>query len=216
MRARPVRLAGERCNAGIKELQLVEAEDWVGADWVQGGNYGPLPTTMDPHERQAVAVGNSGAGAAAGEGLFARRSFLPGELVSYFGGLHTTTEEMFWSNMTEAEETEAGSYYYNLGVNCPDWWGVSEELVLDIPPSHRSITQYRSTLGHKTNHAFRSQANCEFSVVRHPVQGAIPCLLAIKPISRGQELTVDYLYDMDSAEQWYRDLYHETIRRKPE
>ena len=40
--------------------------------------------------------------------------------------------------------------------------------------------------------------------------------LAIKPISRGQELTVDYLYDMDSAEQWYRDLYHKTRKRHTE
>ena len=87
-----VRIVATRCRGGLKELLLVEGsatEDsgesltiWrredTNATWL-----GSYPRVMDPHERRSVYVGQS-AIPGSGEGLFARRSFLPGELVAYY------------------------------------------------------------------------------------------------------------------------------------
>ena len=83
-----VRVVAARCRGGLKELLLADSlpqlkrtiwrrED-INATWL-----GSWPRVVDPHERRAVFVAPSGIGGAAGEGLFARRSFLPGELISY-------------------------------------------------------------------------------------------------------------------------------------
>ena len=39
--------------------------------------------------------------------------------------------------------------------------------VVDIPREMRSISQFRTTLGHKTNSAFFDERNAEFDTVRH-------------------------------------------------
>ena len=64
--------------------------------------------------------------AGGGQGLFARRQFLPGDLVSYFAGKKTVEEEFLFDNMTAAEEEDAASYYFGLAENCPEWWGLPE------------------------------------------------------------------------------------------
>ena len=65
-----------------------------------------------------------------GQGLFARRQFLPGELVSYFGGKKTLEEQFLFENMTLEEEEDAASYYFNLAENAPRWWAVPEGQVI--------------------------------------------------------------------------------------
>ena len=53
----------------------------------------------------------------------------------------------------------------------------------------------------------------KFEVVQHPVHGGIVFLSATQTILPGQELTVNYNYDLDSLggeEHWYRDLYYQT------
>ena len=126
-----------------------------------------------------VYVATSGR-AGGGQGLFARREFLPGELISYFAGKKTVEEEFLFDNMTAAEEEDAASYYFNLAENSPGWWGVPEgqvgqvlkwnkrsEQVVDVPSVMRSTSQFRTTLGHKTNSAFFDERNAEFDTVRH-------------------------------------------------
>ena len=61
------------------------------------------PHTVEPHERRSVYIGSSLI-SGGGEGIFARRSFSPGELVSYFNGVRVTEEMMFWDNMTKVGE----------------------------------------------------------------------------------------------------------------
>ena len=128
-----------------------------------------------------------------GQGLFARRQFLPGELVSYFGGKKTLEEQFLFENMTLEEEEDAASYYFNLADNVPRWWAVPEgqviwfqachtlwwyvhlvnsvspelflKQVIDIPPPMRSTSKYRTTLGHKTNSAFFEERNAVFDTV---------------------------------------------------
>jgi len=77
----------------------------------------------------------------------------------------------------------------------------------------RSITKFRTTLGHKTNCAFFEEQNTEFGTVRkkngsiqimekdiissedngaqvrHPVLGPIVILVASKPIAKEEEVT---------------------------
>lgn len=56
--------------------------------------------TVEPHESKSVYVSSSEI-TGAGEGLFAKRTFLPGELVSYFNGVRVLESQMYRDNMTE-------------------------------------------------------------------------------------------------------------------
>ncbi len=95
--ATEVRIVAHRCRGdGLKELlfdrpssgrrrhllagrgEIVWRPEETNATWV-----GSWPLVTDPHEWRAVYVAQSGI-PDSGEGLFARRSFLPGDLVSYY------------------------------------------------------------------------------------------------------------------------------------
>ena len=76
---------------------------------------------MDPHERKSVFVKTSLI-PGSNEGLFARRAFSPGEIVSYFSGQRTFESLMFHANMTEEEKDVASDYQFDLASICPAWW----------------------------------------------------------------------------------------------
>ena len=80
--------------------------------------------------------------AGGGQGLFARRQFLPGELVSYLSGVKTMEEEFLFDNMTLEEEEDAASYFFNLDEESPRWWGLPEGQVAEI--MHRGIFEKNS------------------------------------------------------------------------
>ena len=89
--ATEVRIVAARCRGGMKELLLADSRPAGGPSparlWRREDTnatfLGSWPLVMDPHERRAVYAAPSRI-AGAGEGLFARRSFLPGNLVSYY------------------------------------------------------------------------------------------------------------------------------------
>ena len=56
----------------------------------------------------------------------------------------------------------------------------TKELTMDIPERYRSFASYRTTLGHKANHAFSPAANTDFRIVRHPLLGPICCPHIVK------------------------------------
>ena len=116
-----------------------------------------------------------------GDGIFARRGFLPGTIVSYFNGIRGLESDVILDTMTEAERHEAGRYYIGLGDTAPFSWGLAAELTLDIPARFRSFASYRTTLGHKVNHAFSPASNADFRVVKHPLFGPICCIGTEKP-----------------------------------
>jgi len=200
LRPRVVHLVAERCRDGLKEVKTIRGS----ADYGKDG-------AMDPFERKQVHVGISGK-SGGGEGLFAKRQFLPGELVSYFSGVRTFEEDFLFDNMTVEEENEATSYYFGLEENSPGWWGLPEGQVLDIPIEMRSITKFRTTLGHKTNCAFFEEQNTEFDTVRHPVLGPIVILVASKPIAKEEEVLTSYNYDLKEAPDWYRKEYKRALK----
>ena len=76
------------------------------------------------------------------QGLFVRRQFLPGELVSYLSGVKTMAEEFLFDNMTLEEEEDAASYFFNLDEESPRWWGLPEGQVAEI--MHRGIFEKNS------------------------------------------------------------------------
>ena len=132
LEARAVDVVAERCRQGIKEIRMrLNTRDdtlWRLAD--SESLLRSFARTMEPHERKSVYSGKSrveGDRAVTGEGIFARRLFLPGDLVTYFSGVRTTEEEMFHDNMTDHEEYEASrsgcSTLIGRGQSrlCSDW-----------------------------------------------------------------------------------------------
>ena len=118
--ARAVDIVAERCQEGIKEIKLKNStrDDTVWRVADSQSLMRSFAKTMEPHERKSVYIGKSrvdvdGDSKVTGEGIFARRLFLPGDLVTYFAGVKTTEEEMFHDNMTEVEEYEASRL---------EWW----------------------------------------------------------------------------------------------
>ena len=142
LEARAVDVVAERCRQGIKEIRLrLNTRDdtlWRRAD--SESLLRSFARTMEPHERKSVYIGKSrveGDRAVTGEGIFARRLFLPGDLVTYFSGVKTTEEEMFHDNMTSLEEYEASRYYFGLYDFAPLMWQLEKDVVLDIPLEYR-------------------------------------------------------------------------------
>ena len=59
-------------------------------------------------------------------------------MVSYFSGQRTLSDLMFHDNMTSEVIAEVGSYYFNLGDNCAQWWGCKiDDFVIDVPIEFR-------------------------------------------------------------------------------
>ena len=79
--------------------------------------------------------------------------------------------------------------------------------MLDIPLEFRDVVRFRRTLGHKANHLFLTH-NTEYDTVLHPVLGGIVCLVARVPILPGDEVTADYLYELEDAQDWYVEQYY--------
>merc|ERR1712080_760194 len=136
-----------------------------------------------------------------GEGIFAKRDFFPGQLVSYLSGLKITEDGIFPPGLTRQEQEVAGSYYFGFGVAFP---GFPRDVCIDVPPRYRHVKDYRTTLGHKVNHNLVG-TNTEFGFVRHPSHGPVVALVATQHIAKGQELFISYNYDLENAPQWYKD-----------
>ena len=92
---------------------------------------GQNPTVMDPHERKSVFVKTSLI-PGSDEGLFARRAFSPGEIVSYFSGQRTFSSVMFHTNMTEEEELVTAGYNFDLEKKSPVWWEYPEVTLTQL------------------------------------------------------------------------------------
>ena len=79
--------------------------------------------------------------------------------------------------------------------------------VIHIPEIYWDISMLRSTLGHKSNHSFKS-SNAKFSISFHPRFGEIKSLVATFDIKRGEEIITNYGYLRGSlVPSWYSDLY---------
>ena len=115
--------------------------------------------------------------------------------------------------MTREEEHRAEACHLSLGKYAPPWWGYPKDLLIDVPEKYRSVTEYKTTLGHKANHSFKN--NAEYAAVDHPVLGGIACLVAATDIDVGEEVFAHYRYgDIRHVDlQWYIDEYNHVYRQ---
>ena len=60
------------------------------------------------------------------------------------------------------------------------------------------MAHFRTTLAHKANHKFGDK-NAFYDVVDHPVVGGIACIVAGEEIDIGDEIFVDYNYDLEQG-----------------
>jgi hypothetical protein len=94
---------------------------------------------MDPLDHRNVFVRQSAINNT-GEGMFARRTILPDEVVVMYAGLRVPDESgLYTANMTEFEREDA---HKNL-------MSMYDEYSINIPPSYTSTLVYRASLGHK-------------------------------------------------------------------
>ena len=205
--ATAVDIVAERCNAGVKELRIEAAQYDSEVVWEKDETslryIGKNRKVMDAYERKSVYVKKS-TNPVAFEGLFARRNFLPGDIVSYYGGQKVYNEEKVFDNMTLEEKYEVSACHLALGKRAPVWLGLPPDLLVDVSAEFRSVVEYRTTLGHKANHSFDN--NVEYWVVNHPVLGAIACLVAQTEIDVGQEIFAHYRYNKVNL-AWYNEEY---------
>ena len=204
-----VNIVGERCNNGLKEIKTRLSKEDRKIVWAKhetNASYiGLHPTVVDPHEKRALYVGQSGITTAT-EGLFAKKIFSPGNLISYYSGQKTYISNIIHKhNMTNDQIVSAASYNFAIGQSAPSSWGYPADLIIDVGSKYRNTTMYQTTLGHKANHKF-GDTNVIFDTVDHPIMGGIACLVATKEIDEHEEIFVDYNYDLDSpVPDWYAD-----------
>jgi histone-lysine N-methyltransferase SETD7 len=151
-----VRITGFRCRHGLMEIRtrpLGPGGVWR-RETYPGEYLRANAQRMDPFDRRAVYIATSHI-PGANEGVFAKRDFLPGQLVSYFVGQQTKEANFIFDNQTSSEYEEARAYYFNLGSHSPAVWGLAKDVVLDMPKDMRTLATFRTTLAHKTNHKVR-------------------------------------------------------------
>ena len=92
---------------------------------------------------------------------------------------------------------------------------------MDLPPEYHSYSAYNSTSAHKLNHSFKP--NCAWTNFQHPAYGLVPwyakifqtkdfksfyfSVSTIEMVKAGEELTVHYMMDMETAPDWYLDAW---------
>lgn len=156
------------------------------------------PLLRDLYEDKQVEVRRSSM-TGGGEGVFARDDDIPPDtLVAIFNGVRHPLCSNLIKGVVDDEEI-----YWRLSYNIhmPE----NEDYFLDIPPHMRSLTTYSASLGHKVNHSFLP--NCDFSTMFHPRWGRIRTVVSKTLIRQGEELFVDYGYDLVRCPDWYRDLW---------
>jgi hypothetical protein len=219
--ATAVDIVAERCYKGVKELKIELSDHNKHVVWEREQTnltyIGKNRKAMDPYERKSVYIGMSSKPNSK-EGLFARRKFLPGDIVSYYGGQKLFEKDKIFKNMTVEEKYEAAACHLALWRIAPNWLGHPHNLLVDVSKRYRSIVEYRTTLGHKANHSFDN--NVEYWFVDHPVLGGIACLVAETEIDVDEEVFAHYRYGNINL-PWYNEEFNHVYgarslsRKKP-
>ena len=160
------------------------------------------PLVRDPFESALVRVGPSSLGEAAGEGLFARVKLPPEVVVSYYNGIRLSQAEVDARNWAKNSNTivltEADDGDDSDDSKCGD--DSNDGVSIDVPAHFASEKVYCASLGHKVNHTFDAvRVNCVYAHCEHPRFGHIRCIRTTRAVDPGQELLVDYGYDVDNV-----------------
>jgi len=151
----------------------------------------------DPYEKSTVFITTSNTPGAE-EGLFAARDLKTNTIAAFYNGLRRQKPE----DSASTWQLQENAYKIFDPLN--------KKGVIDIIPEYQSLSAYRASLAHKTNHSFLP--NCEFSEVNHPRWGLVPCVMTRQDVKRGEELLVWYGYDLDYCPDWYKDAWENSCK----
>jgi len=140
------------------------------------------PHLCDPYEDLFVEVKPSQI-ADAGEGLYAKIDIDVGTVISFYNGVRVRS----------GHDWEKPTPYKML---------LDETSDIDLPEDMARLENYRATLGHKVCHSF--QPNSETDVFYHPRFGLIRCIATLDNVKAGEEILIDYGYNLSSAPTWYK------------
>lgn len=153
------------------------------------------PLRPDPYESIHVVVSTSKIGEEAGEGLFSRTFIRKDQLVCLFNGIRRIKK----GRVTRISANDEDWSDYRIVLDrCTD---------LDIPSECIPISNYIATLAHKANHTFGQAKNSRFDNLWHPRFGHIMSIVAVRNIMPGEEILVNYNYDVKMAPDWYQSLW---------
>jgi len=176
---------------------------------------GVNPLEQDPFEKESVQVRKSNIEGAQ-DGLFAVRSILSGEVLSFYSGyiINCDSSLRALDRRDLSDEEEHVRNMYNMALDLEE----GDNLCIDIPPElGNDVNRYNATLGHKVNHSF--QPNSEFVLFPcHPILGTIMSLAALQDIEAGQEITVNYGYNYTSDRdqpQWFINQWNQFYAENP-
>ena len=201
--AKPSKIIRERCRNGLKEIKVAIPKDdaplfrYSRPDRLRIGDQ---PKVMDPFTKRNVFIGDG----VMNDGVFAKRDISKGEVILYFSGL-------FWNETDQALFTR--DIYHNQSLD--ECWNIQRNLIsfqgpikIHIPEPYWNISNYRSTLGHKVNHSFKTPPMANFGYAFHPRFGNIRCVYAEANITKNEEIFVHYGYPRRAnVPDWYADLY---------
>jgi len=195
-------------------------EDLPSVTWTQdptGPSFSYSPSTKDtfgpsdrllrdPFETRQVLVRRS-LMECGGEGMFARVSLPPGATAAVFNGFKVPLGESSLAELVkEAEEAVYDRLAYT--IHMPQ----EEDFFLDIPPSQADLRVYCGSLGHKVNHSFLP--NCDFGTMYHPRWGRVRTIRTLRAVVEGEELLVDYGYDLIRCPAWFRHTFTRELGHK--
>jgi hypothetical protein len=124
-----------------------------------------------------------------GQGVFAKRALPAGITAAVFNGFRVPLLEVVGG---QAEDVGDEEHYARLAYNIH--MPHEEDFYIDIPPGQADLWVYCASLGHKVNHSFIP--NCQFGTMHHPRWGRVRTVTTIRPVGEGEELLVDYGYDL--------------------
>jgi len=155
------------------------------------------PHTPDPYEALFVEVKESRI-KNAGEGLFAKTDIEVGTIISFYNGVRVRSGHD-WEKPTP----------YKMVLD--------ETSDIDLPESMTKLENYSATLGHKVCHSF--EPNAETDVFYHPRFGLIRCIATIDTIRAGEEILINYGYNLSYAPTWYKvawAMHQKVVRGLPD
>ncbi|XP_023322361.1 histone-lysine N-methyltransferase SETD7 isoform X2 [Eurytemora carolleeae] len=144
--------------------------------------FSSFPLLAEPYESIFVEVGESRI-PGAGQGLFAKVDIAFGTVIGFYNGHKVAAE-------------------HDFDTTSPYRISLDKDIDLDIPEHLTNLDRYQATLGHKVCHSFDPNSNTDLFL--HPRFGLIRCIVTIKNIEAGSEVTINYSYDMTTAPDWYR------------
>ena len=157
------------------------------------------PKQPDHYEQYYVCVRTSLI-PGAGEGLFAKRTLSPNQVISFYNGIRVSHDVVNKRSWLENANTIS----------------LDEEIVIDVPVEYNQIETYCASLAHKANHS--PHPNSYYDRFTHPRFGRIKCIRAMREILPREEVTVDYGYIHVNTEketdrpEWYTQTVKENSR----